>query len=306
MSPTDNRGGFSSAPNMSFPFPKVSVIVRTAQRDPVFLQRALGSIRAQTRRPDEVVIFNAGGDPKAVETAIRSADLTGLTVTLRQNQPLGRAAATNQAVQMAGGSWLAFLDDDDTWAPTFLERVTEVVVREGTAADFGGVVTQTEAIYERLANGQPREQSREPFNPTLKVIDLAALAVQNRFTNNALVCSRAAFIAVGGFREDLPVLEDWEFNVRLAAKFRLEVVSEILARYHQRPVDDPAPNTSREENVKMEVRIRNEWLRADLAAGRLGLGQLTLAGETTGLQRELSRWTRWRERVAGWLGKSSR
>ena len=291
---------------MSLQSSNVSVIVRTARRDPVFLQRALGSIQTQTRRPDEVVVFNAGGDPKPVDTAIRSAGLTGTTITIRHSQPLGQAAAANQAVQTAAGNWIAFLDDDDTWAPTFLERVTEVLAREGAAKDFGGVVTQTESVYERLVRGQLREQGREPFNPALKVIDLAALAVQNRFTNNALIFSRAAFAAVGAFREDLAVLYDWEFNVRLAAKFRLEVVGEMLARYHQRPADDPAPNTSRDENARMEVRIRNEWLRADLAAGRLGFGQLTLAGESTGLQRELSRWTRWRKRVTGWLGKSSR
>jgi glycosyltransferase involved in cell wall biosynthesis len=286
--------------------PKVSVLVRTARRDPVFLRRALGSIRAQTVPPAEILVFNAGGEPDRVETAIRSVNLAGLTVTIRHSPALGQAAAANQAVQAAQGNWLAFLDDDDTWAPEFLERAVGVLTREGAAADFGGVVTRTESVYERFVGGQPQERAREPFNPALQTIELAALAIQNRFTNNALVFSRVAFAAVGPFREDLAVLYDWEFNVRLAAKFRLEVVREMLARYHQRPADDPAPNTSREENARMEVRIRNEWLRADLAAGRLGLGQLTLAGECAGLQRELSRWTRWRERIAGWLGKPTR
>jgi glycosyltransferase involved in cell wall biosynthesis len=287
---------------MSTQLPEISVIVRTAQRDPVFLRRALGSIRAQTVPPGEIVVFNGGGKPEVVEAAIRASDLTGILVTTRHNPPLGQAAAANQAVQVARGTWIAFLDDDDTWAPAFLEHTTRMLVQEGAAADFGGVVTQTESVFERLIDGQPREHTREPFNSALKTIDLAALAVQNRFTNNALVFSRTAFAATGPFREDLAVLYDWEFNVRLAAKFRLEVVPEMLARYHQRPADDPAPNTSLEEHARMQVRIRNEWLRADLAAGRLGLGQLALTREVRGLRTVLADFRRWRNQCFRRMG----
>lgn len=291
---------------MISPRPNLSVIVRTAGRDPIFLRRALESIRAQTTPPMEVVVFNAGGTPAAVDHAIEGAALLGLSVTRRHSAPLGRAAAANQAIEASRGAWIVFLDDDDTWDPRFLEETSRVIAREGPAPDFGGVVTQTMAVYERLVGDCVRQRKLEPFNPGFTAVDLAALASENRFTNNALVFRRATMAVVGPFREDLSVLEDWEFNVRLAAKFRLEVVPQLLARYHQRPSTDPAPNSQRTEHARTAVAIHNEWLRADLAAGRLGLGQLALAGESRGLGRELSRWIRWRERLHGWLRGSRR
>ncbi len=291
---------------MSTSRPKISVIVRTAGRDPIFLRRALESICAQTAAPLEVVVFNAGGAPAAIDHAIEGAKFAGIAVTSRHSGPLGMAAAANRAIEATLGAWVAFLDDDDTWDPRFLEETGRVIAREGAAPDFGGVVTQTLAVYERLVGGCLQQRKLEPFNPGLDAVDLAALASENRFTNNALVFRRDAFAVLGPFREDLPVLDDWEFNVRLAAKFRLVVVPQPLARYHQRPATDPAPNSRRADHARVAVEIHNEWLRADIAAGRLGLGQLALAGEARGLGRELSRWTRWRRRLTGWLGRPLR
>jgi glycosyltransferase involved in cell wall biosynthesis len=285
------------------PTPSISVLVRTAGRDVIFLRRALASIHGQTLAPQQVVVLNAGGDATAVEAAIHAASFPADMVTLRHHSMLAPATAANRALDAATGEWIAFLDDDDTWEPGFIARVAPAIARENHAADFGGVVTQTLALHERAGAGVVSEVRREPFNPSLLAIDLAALAVENQFTNNALVFRRSAVATVGNFRDDLTALYDWEFNVRLATRFRLEVVPEMLARYHLRPANDGVPNTPRLDLVRAGIQIRNEWVRADLAAGRIGLGQLALAGETIGLRLALSRWERWRRRFNGWLGR---
>jgi GT2 family glycosyltransferase len=132
-------------------------------------------------------------------------------------------------------------------------------------------------------------------------VDLAQLASANQFTNNALVFRRAAFTEVGGFREDLPLLYDWDFNVRLAVRFRIECLPMNLANYHLRAAQDGAPNSAQDEMLRAAAKIRNEWIRADLAAGRIGLGQLALAGEAVGVGRFLARMARWRMRLRHWL-----
>lgn len=289
----------------------LTVIVRTCGRPLVFLRRALDSIAAQTRLPAMVVISNDGDDVTSVEQELGRIDLRGLQHRhlprdARARPKPNRSAALNRAIDEVATQWVAFLDDDDTWAPTLLERVESLLTENMARRDFGGVVTRTEAVYERVLASGIREVRREPFNPALDVIDLAALAVENRFTINALILKREVFARVGNFREDLPLLEDWEFNVRAASHFQFEVVPEMLARYHQRLSGGSAENSHPEEMLRAVTRIRNEWLRADIAAGRLGLGQLALAGELRGLGSELSRWKRWRERVCGWLGRRTR
>jgi glycosyltransferase involved in cell wall biosynthesis len=291
---------------MSSAAPQISVLVRTAGRPSFFLRRALASIGTQSVRPDEIVIVNVGEARLEVDSAIRDAAPTGIKISVEHAPSLGRAAALNRAANLARADWLAFLDDDDTWSPSFLASTGAAIARRSAHSTFGGVVTQTCAIYERYTGRSAREVGREAFNPGLIAIDLAALAVENRFTNNALVLRRAVLDAVGPWREDLVALEDWEFNLRVTARFHLEVISEMLAHYHRRPPNDLAPNTSTVELDRTAIELRNEWLRADLAAGRIGLGQLALGGESLGLGRALSRTERWRSKIAGWVGRSSR
>ena len=190
--------------------------------------------------------------------------------------------------------------------PTFLEKVTLVLARDEGQNNFGGVVTQTVAVHERFGADKITEQYRKPFNSDLREIDLAALVVGNRFTNNSMVIHRKVFTAVGNFREDLTVLYDWEFNIRAVARFHFGVVPEGLACYHLRPLADLNQNTSIEEHLRVKIRIRNEWLRADLAAGRLGLGQLALAGEMRGFGAILDLGRRWRNWIRSCFGGWSR
>jgi glycosyltransferase involved in cell wall biosynthesis len=289
----------------------VSVLVRTCGRSPVFLRRALNSIIGQTVLPEYIIVLNDESNPSAVESELAQINFVGLPLRhLSRNEGLqphsNRSKALNRGIAEATTQWIAILDDDDTWAPNFLERVAGVLVTNEARSDFGGVITQTEAIYERVKGNEIIQTGSEPFNPQLRALDLAALTVETQFTINSMVISRRVFEAVGGYREDLPMQEDWEFNVRAATRFHFEVIPEPLVRYHQRPSDDSAANTSAKELDRVAIMIRNEWLRKDIAEGRLGLGQLSLAGESRGLGRELSRWIRWRKKIARWLGRSSR
>lgn len=280
----------------------ITVIVRAHDRPPAFLKRALKSVADQSRLPSVVLVVNDSEGHAAAEEVLKAPELQTLGMrhlprdSRTQPQP-NRSTALNRGILAATTQWIAFLDDDDTWAPTFIEAVaSRLPARPGK--DLGGVVTQTEAVDEKWAEGGLREMRRRAFNPRLRWLDIAALAVENQFTLNALVIGREIAEAVGGFREDLPMLEDWEFNVRVAAQYHIDVIPQPLARYHFRESSGASPNSNVDAMLRARALIRNEWLRADLAAGRIGFGQLTLAGEGDGLSAELSRLVRWRERIA--------
>ncbi len=296
---------------MSATQPSISVIVRTSGRSFLFLRRALNSIVAQTLPPALIIVVNDGTNFSGVEVELGKIDLQGIPFKHLPRDPSvhpqpNRAVALNRGVAEANTRWISFLDDDDTWAPEFLKRIAPVLSEGESSVRFGGVVTQTLAVYERLESDKIAEKSRKPFNPGLKSIDLATLAVGNRFTINAMVFRREVFASVGQYREDLPVLEDWEFNVRAAARFHFEVVPYPLACYHIRPSADPSPNSSVDQHKKVAMRIRNEWLQADLAAGRLGFGQLALSGEIRGMGAVLDYAQGWRDRIGRWFGRSPR
>jgi hypothetical protein len=145
-----------------------------------------------------------------------------------------------------------------------------------------GVATRTTEIDEAWADGLCQEKRRVTFNPDLEQINLADLAVENYFTTNAFLYRRNALKDIGLYNEALPVLEDWEFNVRFASRFSIIVIPEYLAFYHRRLGlrEGMAANSSAEEHQRQMKELKNAWLREELAAGRRGIGWLARHGKT--------------------------
>lgn len=245
--------------------PGISVILRTSGRPRCYLERALASVRAQVWPPASVIISNDGAPPVAPLVPL-SDDLPVLWLNREPGASTGRSAALNRGLAQAHATWVAFLDDDDTWAPDFLRRLADFVTAQPNAPDLGAVCCRTVAVYEEERGGVFTELGREPFNPKLNAVTLADLVRGNRFTNNAVLWRRHVFSEAGGYREDLPVLEDWEFNVRAASRFRIAVLPEMLACYHQRPRESATvtANSVAEQHDRLRAQLADEWRQAGL------------------------------------------
>lgn len=111
---------------MSYPSPTVTVVVPSRGRT-ALLERALLSVGAQTVRPLEVVVVADGTTiphpPPAGDVPVRVVELA---------TSVGGAEARNVGVREARGELIAFLDDDDAWVPTKLEK--QLALREATGA----------------------------------------------------------------------------------------------------------------------------------------------------------------------------
>jgi glycosyltransferase involved in cell wall biosynthesis len=99
--------------------PDVSVVIPTCER-PTLLARAVECALAQTLRSIEVIVVVDGKDQQSrdVLAAVKDPRLRELVPPRR----LGNAGARNAGVEMARGRWVAFLDDDDLWMESKLER----------------------------------------------------------------------------------------------------------------------------------------------------------------------------------------
>jgi glycosyltransferase involved in cell wall biosynthesis len=86
----------------------------------VLVLRALGSVLAQTYRDLEAIVVIDGPHPETEQALASIQDSRLRVVTLET--PVGPGLARNHGVQAARGAWVAFLDDDDEWLPTKLER----------------------------------------------------------------------------------------------------------------------------------------------------------------------------------------
>lgn len=105
----------------------VSVIVPLYNKGP-YIQRTLESILAQTYREYEVIVVNDGSSDGGDEIVRRCADPR---VRLVAQKNAGPGAARNYGLAEAQGSYTAFLDADDEWLPTFLEKSVSLLERFG-------------------------------------------------------------------------------------------------------------------------------------------------------------------------------
>jgi len=215
--------------------------MRTRHR-PMFLARALRSVLGQTCSNWILCVINDGGDPDQVEqvlTAYRPAFGERLKV-VHNVEWRGMEAASNLSLSMAEGEYVVIHDDDDSWLPRFLEHAIACIEQSGAM----GVVTRSTLLHEVVGPHGPETVDEQAFMPELTEITHARLLEGNCYPPIAFLYRRTALETLGGYREDLPVLGDWEFNLRFAKTFSVQLCVNTLARWHVRPQRENWPNSN--------------------------------------------------------------
>lgn len=262
--------------------PHVAIITRTKNR-PALLGRAMESVLAQRFQDWIHVIVNDGGEAAEVETIAEAfhESYGGRLRVIHNPSSLGMEAASNVGVRNSQSDFIVIHDDDDTWHPDFLLRCVAYLRSPPKVLDtpVAGVVTWSHRIIESFDGVEAKTLKVEPLNTWLKEISLYRLAANNPFPPISFLFRREALDAIGGFREDLPVLGDWHFHLRFALEYEIGLIPELLANYHYRELADEGVygNTvtaGEDTHQRYDLLLRNDWLRADLKDGRLGLGFL--------------------------------
>lgn len=87
-----------------------------------FIEESIKSVQAQTYLKWELIVVDdcSGDDTIRIVTELKSKDTR---IHLYQNvSNCGAAVSRNVALKKAKGRWIAFLDSDDLWEPTKLEK----------------------------------------------------------------------------------------------------------------------------------------------------------------------------------------
>jgi glycosyltransferase involved in cell wall biosynthesis len=136
----------------------------------------------------------------------------------------GVARARNLGAKGATTRWLAFLDADDVWLPTRLERQLQGA-EEGAALCYCGLLVTDPELRPRRRMGVP-----EPAQALLNTLLLEPPPVS---VAQAALVDRLVFEELGGFDEDMSTSADADLVVRIAAGHRLQALHEDLVLYRQ-------------------------------------------------------------------------
>ena len=183
----------------------VSVVIPTRDR-PALLAHTLRTVLWQEDVDAEVLVVDdgIGSDTGAVLERVGDSRVH----LLRNSGPPGVSGARNSGIAAAKGHWIAFVDDDDLWAPGKLRAQLSVAEEAGAAWVYAGDVTVDEDL--RVRGGAP------PPAPEQMIGDLRKYNSVPAGASNVVV-RRDVLDAVGGFDTELRTSEDWDLWLRLAA-----------------------------------------------------------------------------------------
>jgi glycosyltransferase involved in cell wall biosynthesis len=181
----------------------VSVVIPTRDRI-ALLATALRSALAQDGVTSEVIIVDDGS---AQPVAPQCRDLNGRVSVHSHADPRGVSTARNTGIAHARGRWIAFLDDDDAWAPAKLARQLAVASTRDRNWVYAGHV-DVDADLELMGGTPPPEPD--------EVMDLLTSHNSVPASASSVVVRATALARAGGFDTGLRVHEDWDLWIRLA------------------------------------------------------------------------------------------
>jgi glycosyltransferase involved in cell wall biosynthesis len=200
--------------------PLVTAVIPTRNRS-ARVVRAIASAQRQTLREIEIlVVDDASSDETEAVVKATAADDPRVRV-LRQPDRAGAPAARNRGLDERRGEFVAFLDDDDRWLPTKLERQVALLRARPDVVLVG--------CHHRLiveGGGDPVDFC----GPTqIEADDLLWVNILGTASN--------AVVAPGRLGDDVrfdpafPTYQDWDFYLRCNRSGRVAVAPEVLCEY---------------------------------------------------------------------------
>lgn len=167
----------------------------------------------------EVIVVDDGSLDDTQSTLSQVGDPR--VAVVRHHRSVGVSRARNSGIDQARGRWVAFLDDDDVWAPQKLRAQLDRGAAVGASFVFSSMVAfdDNNGLQKRVPAVCPDER-------------LSVILERNVVGSPSTVIARTEVVReVGGFDPDLSLIADWDLWIRLARSGIVTACNEILVGY---------------------------------------------------------------------------
>ncbi len=216
--------------------PRVSVVIPTYNRADV-LPRAIDSVLAQTFEAFELLVVDDGSTDRTGAVVASLDDSRVRYIGHETNR--GANVARNTGIECARGEYVAFLDSDDAWHPTKLEKQLGrlenrpsdwVAAYCGFSIETSGVMG---ALQSLIADLLSRSDDPPPMEGGEELIGAILADEIHPGAGSTLLVRTTVAREIGGFDESLDRFQDPEFVIRILRAGAIVYVDEPLVVRHE-------------------------------------------------------------------------
>lgn len=229
--------------------PAVSIIMNV-RNGAATLREAIDSALAQTISDWELIVWD---DCSTDDTPGIVAEYADARITyVRSEVTISLGEARQQAIDLAQGEWLAFLDQDDLWLPRKLELQLEradspvVGIIYGRALSFGGRGGQRDYDYFHEFALLPEGEI------------LAELLGRGCFiAMSSVLLRRSAVVEVGPMPEHIRITPDYFLYAAVCSRYEARAVQHVVCKIRVHP--GSMTNVYRREAAEETLKITENW-----------------------------------------------
>ena len=234
----------------------VSAVITTYKRCPEIVERAVLSIINQTYSNIEIIVVDDSPADYEFRDAVKDTVLKYKDKVryIQHEKNMGACVARNTGIDNSSGEYLAFLDDDDFWC----ENKIELQLKKALETSAGLVYCKCLIILEGTEQQFlfPQEyRSGNVYDDIMRWNFIGS-------TSFPLI-KRECFEKCGKFDPMQPAAQDYDVWVRIAEKYDIDYVDDVLVEYYVHEGERITGNPARTINAcELLFKKHKEYLKS--------------------------------------------
>ncbi|WP_445454190.1 glycosyltransferase family 2 protein [Flavobacterium sp. 25HG05S-40] len=205
--------------------PFFSIVIPLYNKEQYVLD-SLKSVLDQTFQDYEVIVVEDASTDTSLEviSTIKSEKVS----VIQHPSNKGLSASRNTGIKNAKGDYIAFLDADDFWKPSYLEELFLLTKSYPEGKLFA---TNYEELYPNDITLLPQNNAKNLAEKSLITTFFDISLAQPLYCPSSFCVAKSVFDTVGFYNESIRFGEDVDFNIRANTVFPLVYSKKPLVRY---------------------------------------------------------------------------
>jgi len=194
----------------------VSVIITTYNRLG-WLKKAINSVQDQSYPHIEIIVVDSSEAGNTKDYILKNKNIIYAHSDINHPNVL-----RNIGIQHSNGTWIAFLDDDDTWNKEKIIKQVECFKKNKIELCYTG---------KNIIN-ENQENIKYSYKTGMWKVAKQSIMWDNFIgATSSIMIKKNIISKIGDFDESFPALQDYEFSIRVCQKYNVKGINEPLVNY---------------------------------------------------------------------------